>query len=272
MCWIEAVMTDGRISSDIKELIPDAALRRRMSRVVKSAVAAAVECVGGIEGTASLDAVITATGLGCLADSERFLRNMIADGEQLLNPTPFIQSTFNTVGGQIAMLRRNHCYNVTYVNRSHSFEDALLDAVLRLADGEGRNALVGAFDEITPSQQRIMERMGFWRKARAGEGAVFALLTGERTERSLAEVARIDFPETRLSEDECRRRYAAGDDAVVLMNGWCEYGLYPSVSARVFDCAVAKIAQGGAREVVIYNEYMGGSPAVTVLRCVGRQS
>lgn len=271
-CFVNRVVRDRDVAADIRELIPDAGLRRRMSRVIRMAVATAVECAGGVDATAGLDAIITATGLGCLTDSERFLRNMIADGEELLNPTPFIQSTFNTVGGQIALLRRNHCYNVTYVNRSHSFEDALLDALLRCADGEAERLLVGAFDEQTPAQLRIMERMGIWRHAEAGEGAVFALLAAERSAESIAEVVRVDFPAEPLTEGEIRRRYASDDDTVVLADGWQRYGLWPTVSAMTFADAVGQIA-AGAGEAVVYNAYMGGSPAVVVLRrCIGQQA
>ena len=110
-CYIDRVITDHEVITDIKQLIPDAGLRRRMSKVIKNAVSTAVECLGGIDEIASLDAIITATGWGCLTDSERFLRNIIVDKDQLLNPTPFIQSTFNTVGGQIALLKHQHCYN-----------------------------------------------------------------------------------------------------------------------------------------------------------------
>ena len=155
-CYINNVVTNQQVTTDIKLLIPDAGLRRRMSRVIKSAVTTAVECIGGVEKIDDMDAIITATGWGCLADSERFLRNLIEDKEQMLNPTPFIQSTFNTVGGQIALLRHNHCYNVTYVNRGHSFEDAVLDAIMRIEDEESNNILIGAFDEQTPSQQRLI--------------------------------------------------------------------------------------------------------------------
>ena len=105
-CYIDKIVTDRNVVTDIKQLIPDAGLRRRMSKVVKTAVATAIETIGGVENIDSLDGIITATGWGCLTDSERFLRNIIVDKEQLLNPTPFIQSTFNTVGGQIALLRR----------------------------------------------------------------------------------------------------------------------------------------------------------------------
>lgn len=267
-CFVNNVSTDRQIVSDIKDLIPDASLRRRMSRVVRSAVATAVECTGGSAGIDELDAVITATGFGCLTDSERFLRNMIDGDEQLLNPTPFIQSTFNTVGGQIALLRRNHCYNTTYVNRSHSFEDALLDALLRLADKESETVLVGAFDEHTPTQDRIMTRMGMLRTMSLGEGAVFVLLSAEKNERSLAEVVRLDFPPLSLSAEEIGK-YASGEHTVIMRNEWGRYDLWPTVSAMTFSEAVRRIA-GGADEVVLYNEYWGGTPTVIVLRCVGQ--
>ena len=38
--------------------------------------------------------------------------------EQMRNPTAFIQSTFNTVGAQLALLLKIHAYNVTYVHLS----------------------------------------------------------------------------------------------------------------------------------------------------------
>lgn len=267
-CYINRVITAAEVSSDIKLLIPDAGVRRRMSRVIKSAVATAVECMGAVEKIDSLDAIITATGWGCLADSERFLRNIIIDKEQLLNPTPFIQSTFNTIGGQIALLRHNHCYNVTYVNRSHSFEDALLDAMMRIADGESENILIGAFDEQTPSQHRIMERMGLFRLCDDGEGAVFSYITSVQTPISQAQVEKIDFLQQSLSEETCFARYASSDSSKLLYNNYSEYGLFPISSAYCFAKAV-RLIQDGANEVIIYNEYLGGTPVVLIIRCIG---
>ncbi len=266
--YIDRVVTGGEVLTDIRELIPDAGLRRRMGRLLKGCVATAVECLGGIDKIGSLDAIITATGLGCLADSERFLRNVINDREQLLNPTPFIQSTFNTVGGQIALLGHNHCYNVTYVNRSHSFEDALLDALMCLDDGKFRQILLGAFDEQTPSQTRIMERMGMFRRIPCGEGVVFAHLTAVPTPQSIAEISRIDFPSATLSKEECMEGYSSAADTMLLYNTYEEYGLFPTASARSFAQAVRQVSDG-AGEVIVYNEYMGGSPAIVVVRCIG---
>lgn len=268
-CYVERVLTASEVVSDIKHLLPDAGLRRRMSRVVKSAVATAVECLGGVENIAQLDGIITATGWGCLTDSERFLRNVIQNREQLLNPTPFIQSTFNTVGGQIALLMRHDCYNVTYVHRSHSFEDALLDAFLRISDGIGQNILVGAFDEQTPAQHRIMDRMGLFRRCQGGEGVVFAHLTATESERSVGKVAKLDFPAASLTDRKCLEIYASSEDTQLLYNVWKDYGLFPTASAYCFARAVRYIGEG-VREVIVYNEYFGGTPTVIVLQCAGR--
>ena len=266
--YIENIVTDQLLSSDIKTLIPDAGLRRRMSKVIKMAVSTAVECLGSVENISELDAIITATGYGCLADSERFLRNVIVDKEDLLNPTPFIQSTFNTVGGQIALLGHNHCYNMTYVNRSHSFEDALLDAIMRAEDGESSRILVGAFDEKTDSLYEIMRRMGVWRKGECGEGAMFAVMTSEKTSDSLAEVTGIYFPEKALTAEECKREYASSPEAVVLWNSFEQCGHFPTASAMVF-CEAVRLISEGTPEVVVYNGLWNSHPAVCTLKCIG---
>lgn len=267
-CYVENIVTNKQVTSDIKELIPDAGIRRRMSRILKSAVTTAVECAGGKEEIDRLDAIITATGLGCLADSERFLRNMIAGNEQMLNPTPFIQSTFNTAGGQIAMLRHNHCYNVTYVNRNHGFEDALLDALIRIADLESRRVLVGAFDEQTPSQYRIMERMGFLRNGTCNEGSVFTALTAVPSDSAIAELSCMNFLSQPITDEECINKYSDDSNTVLLTNAMDDMGLFPVVSAQLFANGVQKISEG-AKRVIIYNEHGGDRPTIIVLRCIG---
>ncbi len=265
--YVSNITSDSQVVTDVKVLVPDAGVRRRMSRVIRMAVSTAVECVGGIEGIDGLDAIITATGYGCLADSERFLRNVISDKEDLLNPTPFIQSTFNTVGGQIALLRHNHCYNMTYVNRIHSFEDALLDAFMRAEDGEGGRMLVGAFDERTDSQYEIMKRMGLWRKHDCGEGSVFVLLTSQKEDSSIAEVLEIDFPSDSIGEQDIAQRYGCSDDDVILYNVCSTMEIYPTISASVFAQAVEKIKKG-ASKVLVYNEMWGMTPTVVILGCI----
>ena len=156
--YVNCITSGAGLRRDIKELIPEMNLRRRMSRVVKSGVAAGIESLLEFGDRAAVEAVVTATGLGCIADSEKFLDSLIANEERMLNPTPFIQSTFNTVGAQIALLRGLHCYNTTYANRWTSFENALTDAALRIggavAGGAGRGVrrddAVGRDNPATP--------------------------------------------------------------------------------------------------------------------------
>ena len=161
------------VEPDYKTCITDLSLRRRMSRVIKMSVAAALRCVDR-SGTKP-DAIITATGLGCLADTERFL-DAIVENELQLNPTPFIQSTFNTAGAQIAFMLGNNGYNNTYVHRGLSFESALLDAKMQIDEGVS-NVLAGCFDETTDVSFNVMSRLGFWKEGTAaGEGASFFML------------------------------------------------------------------------------------------------
>jgi hypothetical protein len=190
----EAVIVPGNrlscIEPDYKEYI-DAALRRRMSRIIKMGVATAVKCLHEAK-VDQPDAIITATGLGCLSDTEVFMNSILENNESLTSPTAFIQSTFNTIGAQIALMLKNHNYNFTYVHRGFSFESALLDAMMQIDNHEATNILVGGIDELTDISYSIMQRMGFWktnltdntqlydentRGSIAGEGSTFFVLS-----------------------------------------------------------------------------------------------
>ncbi|HRN48037.1 MAG TPA: beta-ketoacyl synthase chain length factor [Niabella sp.] len=93
----------------------DPKLIRRMSRIIKMGVAAAMEALKDAE-LSMPDAIITGTAYGCLADTDAFLSRMVEFNEELLSPTSFIQSTHNTVGAQIALMLHCHHYNNTYVH------------------------------------------------------------------------------------------------------------------------------------------------------------
>ncbi|REC48320.1 beta-ketoacyl synthase N-terminal-like domain-containing protein [Chryseobacterium pennipullorum] len=140
------------IEPPYKEFIPPAMIRR-MSKTVKMSSVASHHALqeAGID---QPDAIIVGTGMGCSQDSEKFLKNVIDHGEEFLTPTFFIQSTHNTVAGQIALGLQCHAYNFTYVNTSSSLEFSLLDAQLQINDGEAQNILVGSTDEQT---DRTME-------------------------------------------------------------------------------------------------------------------
>lgn len=188
--------------SDIKNLIPDANMRRRMSRIMKMGVGTALECLKQAEGV-SVDAIITTTGLGCLEDSEKFLCSMIENEERLLNPTPFMQSTFNTIGGQIALLTGNHCYNMTYSHRECSFESGLLDAMLLLEEGVAESVLLGAMDEMTLTQTRIMARMGLYRGGvQPAEGAYFFMISSQSTTKTLGVIEQMYINGEIVPDDE----------------------------------------------------------------------
>ena len=212
--YVNCITSDAGLRRDIKELIPEMNLRRRMSRVVKSGVAAGIESLLEFGDRAAVEAVVTATGLGCIADSEKFLDSLIANEERMLNPTPFIQSTFNTVGAQIALLRGLHCYNTTYANRWTSFENALTDAALRIGAGLSRAVLVGAFDETTPSVEKVLQRLGMAQQGGWGESSVFFVLTAEAFDTSVAAITGIRFTDgTAIGESAGTGRIQSRDDA-----------------------------------------------------------
>jgi 3-oxoacyl-[acyl-carrier-protein] synthase II len=173
-----------------KEFIQPIQLRR-MGRILKMGVTAAGICLkeAGVENP---DAIITGTGLGLVQDTEKFLTSILENDEKFLTPTSFIQSTHNTVGAHIAvMLKCNH-YNLTYVHSNISFESALLDSLMQVAENPAKNILLGGLDEMTETYFNITRKAGMWKKYSAdnstatelpdvtvGEGAAYFLLNGQ---------------------------------------------------------------------------------------------
>ncbi len=141
-----------------KDYLPAASLRR-MSRIVKFSLVSAFDCLNQLEDFTP-DAIITSTGLGCLEDTITFLTQMHQNEEKLMNPSSFIGSTHNSIGGQIALLKKLRIPNLTHTQMEGSFESALIDAMMMLEDGEANNILVGGFDEITPETILLWKNMG----------------------------------------------------------------------------------------------------------------
>lgn len=144
-----------------KEII-NPLLIRRMSRAMKIGIASALLCLKDAK-VENPDAIITATGLGCVEDSDKFLTSLIENEEKMLNPTPFIQSTHNTISSQIALILKCHGYNTTYAGRGACFETALLDAKMLIYDDNLHNVLIGAYDELIANQIRILYRLGLFK-------------------------------------------------------------------------------------------------------------
>jgi 3-oxoacyl-(acyl-carrier-protein) synthase len=106
------------------------------------------------------DAIITATTYGCWENTELLLNSITDEGESMQKPTYFMQSTHNTISGNIAVFTNCHGYNTTYSHGAKSLESALLDAQLLLQSGKCKNVLVGLHDKPTAHLQKIMTDAG----------------------------------------------------------------------------------------------------------------
>ncbi len=173
---------------------------RRMSRILKMGITAALMALREADIEVP-DGIVTGTGYGCLEDTGTFLKKLIENNEEALNPTPFIQSTHNTIGSTIAMLLQCQGYNQTFTHSAFSFEHALIDALMAIGDNAVENLLVGGVDEVTPISHAIQSRFDIFRKKQAstlnlfehtrsgtvnGEGAAFFVLSPVNDGRSQA--------------------------------------------------------------------------------------
>lgn len=122
---------------------------RRMGKLMKAATLTSLKALreAGIE---CPDAIITATANGMLETSEKFLVDMVDNGEETLSPTLFMQSTHNTIGSAIAIRTNCHGYNITYTQGKDSMKWALRDAERLIRMGKAKTVLVGCHDESSP--------------------------------------------------------------------------------------------------------------------------
>jgi len=153
---------------------------RRMGKILKRALATSKEALKAA-GLETVDTIITGTGYGCIENTEFFLDALSKDGEQLLKPTYFMQSTHNTISSLVAIQTRNHGYNVTYAHKGISFDSALQDVWLQFRLGKINSALVGGHDEMTETFYHILKKGGVMGKddELCGEAAVSVVLSTE---------------------------------------------------------------------------------------------
>jgi len=214
---VEINVTDtvlSAINPDYKAFISPGAIRR-MAQGVKMGIAASHFALEDA-GVQMPDAIITGTGMGCIQDSEKFLKAIINNQEQFLTPTSFIQSTHNTVGGQIALNMQCKGYNFTYVNGAVSLESALLDSKMQIESGEAATILSGGVDETSAHTISLYELIHLIKdKSEApfdvlnpkskgvvlSEGAGFFVLENKKTTNSYAVFADIQIY-NQLSENE----------------------------------------------------------------------
>lgn len=231
---------------------------RRMSSGVKMGIYASQQALD--EASISIpEAIITGTGLGCLNDSEKFLRGVLDNQEEFLTPTAFIQSTHNTVAAQIALRLGCNGYNFTYVHRSVSFESALLDALMQLQDDQVSTVLVGGVDEIGPHTYSLLQLAGQIKQnegnervsnsgstgANYAEGATFFTLSTLRTQTSYAQLVDLTLQHVLdkaeipalvtnfMAKQEHENQQI--DVVVVGVNGDCRYDGYYDEFSRLFD-------------------------------------
>ncbi len=173
---------------DYKQYIPVKQLRR-MSQVIRMGVACAKSCLDKANISVP-DAISIGTSMGCVTDTIKFLNNLNENNETLLNPTAFIQSTHNTVSGQIALMLGCNAHNFTFSQQALSFENALVEALMILNETKQQNILVGGIDEITPEVFSLIKQADCYNKDEfvPGEGAGFFVLSNIKTAKNIAQI------------------------------------------------------------------------------------
>lgn len=127
---------------------------RRMGKLMKSTMLTSLDALKQA-GVPCPDAIVTGTAWGCLENSEQLLLQLI-EGEDLLKPTLFMQSTHNTLSSAIAIHLKCHGANLTFTQKEQSFDWALYQAKLLLRLGRAKTVLVGCHDERTALFNRFL--------------------------------------------------------------------------------------------------------------------
>jgi len=183
------------VDPDFKQFI-SAGDARRMGKLLKRALATSLSALqeGGIDNP---DAIITGTGFGSIENTELFLDALVREGEQLLKPTQFMQSTHNTASSLIGIHTRCHGYNSTYSQKGFSFDSALYDAWMQFRIGRISSALVGSHDEMSPVFSGFVRKAGHVKEGEiCSEAAVSVLLAegGDNAYCTLEGVKLFDTP------------------------------------------------------------------------------
>lgn len=219
------------VDPDFKQWL-SAGESRRLGKILKRAIVTSSVAMTR-SGVPKPDAIITATGLGCVKNTELFLTDLCFGGEQLLKPTQFMQSTHNTIGSLIAIMNDCKGYNATFSHGAVSAEVALIDALTLLHLGDASTVLLGAHDEMTPCYFDMLKRAGSMGQSgmvATGEAAVSFILSGHQTP-SLCRIASVEVLHRPSAEDIREAMTGVGPvDCIV-----AGYNGLPSVDARYDD-------------------------------------
>jgi len=260
---------------------------RRLSKILKRAVAVSKTALSNA-GIDSPDAIITGTGLGCIENSEFFLRDICNNGESCLKPTYFMQSTHNTIGSTIGIRTKCHGYNTTISHQFISFDLSLMDAILKYGAGFKGNILLGAYDEITPTFENIFKKGSPLQDSKypfSETAASFVL--SDTVEGSICEVAS-QWIGYRPSKEEVTSEYKkmlsdSGLSAVDIVISSSEHAanlasleadvIFKDIfadsmtsSALGFYDALNRISRGLCKSVLLVNEEPGKDVSLTLLK------
>lgn len=267
------------ISPDYKTYIPAAALRR-LSTILRMGIAASKACQEKV--ALEFDSISVGTGLGCLTDTEKFLVTINTVSGDILSPTAFIQSTHNTISGQISLDLKNHAYNMTHTQNAVSFEVALLDAMLCVDEGK-KSVLAGAADETIPFLDRLRGSL-IETTHPFTSGATFAVISSDKNQ-SIAHIRACqvifsgDNPEAAVSAFLKARQTELTDSDLILEAGeqfasfgakhhhFLDYsGYYQSASAFAFHLAHDWFLENPeAKNALIINNQETGKLGLTLV-------
>lgn len=138
------------------------------------------------------------TGLAMIQDTEKFLHAIIAYNEESVSPTQFIQSTHNTIGGQLALLYNSHAHNMTFSQGITSYLDAYKDAQYMANDFPNEDILCGAIDEINELAGKIYKAQNTQLNNIYTEGGAFFHLRKNANNDSIIEILNFNH----ISKDE----------------------------------------------------------------------
>ena len=204
------------VDPDFKQFI-SAGDARRMGKLLKRALATSLSALqeGGMENP---DAIITGTGFGSIENTELFLDALVREGEQLLKPTQFMQSTHNTASSLIGIHTHCHGYNSTYSQKGYSFDSALYDAWMQFRIGRIRSALVGSHDEMSPVFSGFVRKAGHVKDGEICSEAAVSVLLAESEDNAyctLEGVKLLDTPPEETLKLVLADMTAGGIDAVM---------------------------------------------------------
>lgn len=247
------------VEPDYKEVIANANLRRRMNRMLKMGTYAAMKCLADTD----VDMMLTATSLGSISDTEKMLDTIYSSGETLGNPTAFIQSTFNTLAGNIAQLKSTHIPNVTFVNRGETVANALGYAQVKLS-GDVDNILYVSSDEKTELSETVLKKFNLSANDMYGEGSAAMILSSEKT----GALAEILFSKCGIDVQTALKELGIPMEDVEILDykRWC--GEYATALAFGVALAARMLEFGmfeGKTHVAIEHRY-GHEISVVVLR------